>query len=55
MHIVVLTADLASSNGRDKFAARYPKRFVNTGIAEQKMMSIAAGIAPCGLIPVQSV
>lgn len=49
--IVVLTADLASSNGLDKFEARFPERFINTGIAEQNMMSIAAGMAASGLIP----
>lgn len=49
--IVVLTADLASSNGLDSFASRFPDRFVNTGIAEQNMMSIAAGMAASGLTP----
>lgn len=49
--VVVLTADLASSNGLDAFAARYPERFVNTGIAEQNMMSVAAGLAASGFIP----
>lgn len=49
--IVVLTADLASSNGLDAFQRRYPDRFVNTGIAEQNMMSLAAGLASTGMIP----
>jgi transketolase len=49
--IVVLTADLASSNGLSSFAARYPDRFFNTGIAEQNMVSVAAGMAATGLIP----
>lgn len=49
--IVVLTADLASSNGLDSFQRRFPSRFVNTGIAEQNMMSIAAGMAATGMIP----
>ncbi|MDO7842168.1 transketolase family protein [Sphingomonas immobilis] len=49
--IVVLTADLASSNGLDAFERRYPDRFVNTGIAEQNMMSLAAGMASTGMIP----
>ncbi|MET0379389.1 MAG: transketolase C-terminal domain-containing protein [Spongiibacteraceae bacterium] len=49
--IVVLTADLASSNGLSVFRDAYPQRFVNTGIAEQNMMSIAAGLASTGLIP----
>jgi transketolase len=49
--IVVLTADLASSNGLDAFQRRFPDRFINTGIAEQNMMSIAAGLASTGMIP----
>jgi transketolase len=46
--IVVMTADLMTSNGLDVFHARHPDRFINTGIAEQNMMSIAAGIASNG-------
>ena len=49
--IVVLTADLASSNGLDAFQRRFPDRFINTGIAEQNMISIAAGLASTGLTP----
>lgn len=49
--IVVLTADLASSNGLDAFARRFPARFINTGIAEQNMMSVAAGLAAAGMTP----
>lgn len=49
--IVVLTADLASSNGTSVFRDRYPERFINLGIAEQNMMSVAAGLAASGFIP----
>lgn len=49
--IVVLTADLAFSNGTMAFADRFPDRFFNVGIAEQNMMSMAAGLAACGFIP----
>ncbi len=49
--IVVLTADLASSNGLAAFAEHHPDKLINTGIAEQNMMSIAAGMAASGLIP----
>lgn len=49
--VIVLTADLASSNGLDLFQERFPQRFVNTGIAEQNMMSVAAGLAACGMTP----
>lgn len=46
---VVMTADLASSNGLSVFADAFPDRFVNAGIAEQNMMSMAAGIASTGM------
>jgi len=46
--IVVVTADLATSNKLTDFADRHPDRFVNVGIAEQNMMSVAAGLAACG-------
>lgn len=46
--VVVMTADLAYSNALMEFRDAYPERFVNTGIAEQNMMSIAAGIATTG-------
>jgi transketolase len=49
--IVALTADLATSNRMTDFAERYPARFFNLGIAEQNMMSVAAGLATCGYIP----
>ena len=49
--IVVLTADLGSSNGLNAFGKRFPDRFFNTGIAEQNMMSIAAGLAASGFVP----
>jgi transketolase len=49
--IVVLTADLAHANRTIDFAARHPERFFNIGVAEQNMVSIAAGLASTGLIP----
>lgn len=49
--IVVLDADLSCSTRTCKFAAKYPERFFNMGIAEQDMISTAAGLATCGKIP----
>jgi transketolase len=49
--IVVLTADLARSNRATDFAIRHPERFVNVGIAEKNMITVAAGMASCGHIP----
>jgi transketolase len=48
--IVVLTADLAHANRTIDFAARHPDRFFNVGVAEQNMVSIAAGLASTGLV-----
>jgi transketolase len=49
--IVVLTADLMYSNRTSDFAERHPDRFLNMGIAEQNMLSVAAGLATFGFIP----
>ena len=48
--IVVLDADLSKSTKTDMFKKLYPQRFVNMGIAEGNMMSVAAGLASCGKI-----
>lgn len=49
--IVVLTADLAKANRATDFAARHPDRYVNVGIAEKNMITVAAGMAASGCIP----
>lgn len=49
--IVVLDADVSSSTQTKHFAAKYPDRFFNFGIAEANMVSAAAGLAACGYIP----
>ena len=48
--IVVLDADLSKSTKTETFKKKFPERFINMGIAEQNMMSTAAGIASCGKI-----
>jgi transketolase len=50
--IVVLDADLASDCRVRAFEVAYPDRFVECGIAEQDMVSTAAGLARHGLLPV---
>ena len=52
--VVVLDADLSESTMTCKFAAAYPEKFYNMGIAEQSMMGTAAGLATCGIIPICS-
>lgn len=46
---MVLSADLGKSSGLKKFMEEYEDRFINVGIAEQNMISIAAGIAREGI------
>jgi transketolase len=50
--LVVLDADLASDCRIRAFELEYPDRFVECGIAEQDMVSTAAGLARQGLLPV---
>lgn len=53
--IVALTAAMANGTGLDAFAQQYPKRFFDVGIAEGHAVSMAAGMAKQGLIPVFAV
>lgn len=49
--VVLLMGDIGNRLF-DGFKAKYPERFFNCGIAEANMMSVAAGMALCGLRPV---
>src|SRR3989344_4688172 len=49
--VVALSADLTESTRAEAFAKKYPERFFQTGVAEQNMMGIAAGLALSGKIP----
>lgn len=53
--IVAITAAMASGTGTECFAAKYPQRFFDTGIAEGHATAMAAGMAKQGLIPVFAV
>lgn len=46
--IVALCSDSRGSGLFTPFADTYPEQFVETGIAEQNLVSIAAGLAKCG-------
>lgn len=48
--VVVVEADLSKSTTTAKFAAAYPERFFNTGVAEQNMIGTAAGLAVGGKV-----
>ncbi|MDD2198289.1 MAG: transketolase family protein [Bacteroidales bacterium] len=50
-NVIALCADLTGSLKMDAFAKDFPERFVQTGIAEANMMSVAAGLSITGKIP----
>lgn len=49
--IVVLCSDSRGSASLAPFAEKFPEQFVETGIAEQDLVGIAAGLAKCGKKP----
>ncbi|MFJ5104709.1 transketolase family protein [Streptomyces sp. NPDC088554] len=51
-HLVVLDGDNATSTKTDLFATQHPQSFFNVGIAEQNLVSVAAGLALAGCRPV---
>ena len=50
--IVVLDADLAVACGIRSFEEKFPKRFIEVGIAEQDMVSMAGALARQGFLPI---
>lgn len=53
--ICAITAAMQSGTGLDAFARRFPKRFGDAGIAEAHAVSMAAGLAKQGMIPVVAI
>lgn len=49
--VVVLCADLAESTRAEWFQKEFPKRYVEIGVAEQNLATVAAGFAEYGKIP----
>lgn len=52
--VVVLGGDVSGSVRVDLFAREFPERFFSVGVAEQDMMSTAAGLAVAGKLPYAS-
>ncbi len=52
--VVALCCDLTGSTKTDAFAKAFPERFVEIGIAEQNLISVASGMAAIGKIPFAS-
>ncbi len=49
--IVAITAAMPDGTGLNKFAATYPERFYDVGIAEQHAVTFSAGLAAGGMKP----
>jgi transketolase len=48
--VLAMSADLCNTSGLDRFRGALPARFINTGIAEQNMVGIAAGLSAEGYV-----
>ena len=53
--IVALTAAMLDGTGLKRFHNKYPERFFDVGIAEEHMVTFAAGLAAAGLKPIVAV
>ena len=49
--VVGLCADLTESTQMDKFKEKFPNRFIEVGVAEQNLASVASGMAAMGKVP----
>ncbi|MDE1975618.1 MAG: transketolase family protein [Patescibacteria group bacterium] len=49
--VVGLCADLTDSTHMNMFAAKFPERFIEIGVAEQNLAAVASGMAHMGKIP----
>ena len=49
--LCVVVADISPAGAMDKFRNTFPERFINTGVAEQIMIGMCAGMALRGLRP----
>ncbi len=50
-NVVVLSADLKESTRAEEFQDAFPDRFIEMGVAEQNMATVAAGLAMSGKVP----
>jgi 1-deoxy-D-xylulose-5-phosphate synthase len=54
-NVVAITAAMKDGTGLNEFAGKFPERFFDVGIAEQHGVTLAAGMASNGLVPVFAV
>lgn len=53
-NVVALSADLRDSVGMSEFAKLFPERFIEVGVAEQNLVTVASGLAQVGKKPFAS-
>ena len=53
-NIIALCADLTESTRIEAFKKRFPERFIEVGVAEQNLVTVAAGMAALGKVPFTS-
>ena len=46
--LMVVTADVSTSAGLDRFKKTYPENYIDVGIAEQNMIGVATGLSSEG-------
>lgn len=51
LNVVGLCADLTESTRMQAFKDKFPNRFIEVGVAEQNLVTVASGMAACGKIP----
>ncbi|MDE2173647.1 MAG: transketolase family protein, partial [Patescibacteria group bacterium] len=49
-NVVVLCADLSESTRAEWFQKEFPERFIEMGVAEQNMATVASGMAAAGKV-----
>jgi transketolase len=49
--LIIVVADISPAASMENFRREYPKRFINTGVSEQSMVGICAGLALKGMRP----
>ncbi|MFC1686053.1 transketolase family protein [Nanoarchaeota archaeon] len=49
--VLALSADLSESTKLSNFIKKFPKQYIEMGVAEQNMAGVSAGLALCGKIP----
>lgn len=53
-NVVALCANLTESTRIEAFKQKFPERYIEVGVAEQNLVTVASGMASCGKIPFTS-